>query len=154
MRRFKITGCKGQSALESAIACMFLFAFMLGMADVTRICYSWTSLQYAVNQSGRFGILGQVDEGQPDRESSIRTRVVTMANNLGVPIGLGDVSFIDSDGGNTAGAPLTFFTVRAETDIGVTPVTGLFLHILGAHYGDQSMHITVEAVMRNEPFRT
>ncbi|GEM_PF-1847360 len=137
----------GQAAVESAFSLLFFLAFLLVLADVSRICYNWVCLQYAINEAARYGSLGKKD-GHENREQAIEKKVEDKAEELG----LRDVkvTMIDKDGGATAGLPMTFYRLQAETKVKLTPLSEILAQLAGDVSGN--WRVTVETLVRNEPF--
>ena len=153
MKPFKrLSNRKGQAMVEFAMTTLFLLGFVLVLASAWRICMNWTSLQFAVNEASRFGILGKTDPNQPTREASIRQRIEDAATNLGVNTPI-TVTFYNIDGTPTAiaGNPANFVRVQAATEIMVDPLTGILLDMFG-DYSNSNLRIVADTLVRNEPF--
>ena len=131
---------KGQATVEMALATIVFAALMLVLGDTVGICYNWVCLQYAVNEGARFGSLGKTS-------SEITNQVTTVAQALGVRTAVA-VSFKDSAGGNTPGAPLTFTNLTAQTNVTLNPVSSVILQITGSH--PVNYLVTAQALTRNE----
>ena len=147
MTRRMAQNSKGQATVEFVLAFVLFLTFMVVLADMTRVCYNWVSLQYAVNEGARFGSLG-LTSGGLDHQTSVQNKVISVARSLGVQ-GVG-VSFSDAQGRNTTGAPLTFFRLKAQKTVTLNPVSDLILKISGDYHGDYT--VTAESITRNEPF--
>ncbi len=130
----------GQAAVEFALSVLIFLAFLLVLGDMGRICYNWVGLQYAVNEGARFGSLG-------NSSGAIASKVTTVAGGLGIKNV--DVSFADSAGGATPGAPLTFYKLIGQTTVTLNPLSALLTKITGNNSGNYI--VNVQALTRNEP---
>ncbi len=138
----KLRSQKGQAALEVAFAILLFLGAMTVMTDMVRICHRWVSLQYAVNEGGRYGSLGPRN-GKTDIEAKIHE----VASQIGIQ-GV-SVHFKDESGSMTAGDPLTFLHLSAQAPVVLTPISALLMQFTGDYSGTYS--VTAETLTRNEP---
>lgn len=132
---------KGQSSVEFSFTIIFFLIFILALTDMVRICYSWVSLQYAVNEAARSNSLGR----------DVNVRAQNIATALGIP--LSNVQLLDLNDGpiNTGqGNALTFVRVIVNSSVRFNPVSNALLGIMG--YRNASFDIKAETMIRNEPF--
>ena len=141
--------------IETAFMIVFFLAFVLLLSDGVKMCYDWISLQYAVNQTSRWGILGLQDSGMTHQASMI-ARVQQTATELGLPGNQVRVRFYnpsDTSGvenNSMVNSPENFLVMRADLDI-TTPFAGAFFNIVG-DLGGPNFNLMAQALVRNEPF--
>lgn len=129
---------KGQATIEYAFAAIAFFAFLLIITDMVRIGYSWTTLQFAVNEGARYASLGQ--SGGSNRSSEIEGKVIAVASSLGVN-GV-SVNFINDS--------VSISEVEASTTINLNPLSNIVLNF-GGNY-DRTYQIVANTAVRNEAF--
>ena len=152
----KLAKTMGQSTLEFAWACMFLFAVLYAMTDMVKICYSWVSLQYALNESTRKNSLGS---------QNAATIASEVAKQLGVnaDIDIYDntetiVSHYSAATGlethpttkRPSGDPSSFIYLKAHSVVHLGFVSDLIFRILGKTSG--VFDVYVGTIIKNEPF--
>lgn len=141
MKLKKLLHNNGQSAIEFAFVCIFFFAILFALIDMVRICYSWVSLQYTVNEAARENSLGN------DATASAQA----IANALG--LSSADVLLYDSEGKAISGTgnPLQFVRLRVHKQVILNLMSDAMLSLVGNP--GRNYDIYAEAIIRNEPFR-
>jgi len=138
---------RGQAMVEFAIAIIFFLACLLMLGDLTRICYTWVSVQHALQKGTRWASLGQTLPPL-NRVESIKQRVRDVANQL--QINLDEVTVSSNGLPDSAGLPNDFLTVTATENVTVNHLTGIFLRFVGDHGG--TYVVSGSATVKNEPF--
>ncbi len=145
-----LTHQKGQSTIEFALVLTALMAVTLALGGLATISYNWTVLQYAASEGSRFGSLGQIDEGFESREDSIRSRVESIVESLGLSDV--DIAFTDKVGGNTAGAASEYFTMTITRSLAMPAILSVFFSMTQTEGTLPTYDVTARTVIRNEPF--
>lgn len=150
----KKIGSKGQATVEFAITFIIFVAMMVGLSEISRICYSWVSLQFATSEGGRQAMLGSKTDTTPTGRqtfvvNTIRQKAATMG--LHTPIDVTFFSLNDVSLGATPGASDTYVEVRAKTKLRPLPLSEAFIGWTGDSY-KQLFNITARTVVKNEPF--
>ncbi len=143
MKANRLSKTKGQSTVEFAFAIVFFIGFMLTIADIARICYTWAGLQFAVNEGARWGSVQNGISSTTD----LKNKIIAKGQELRVTINSNDITIYYPAGSRTS---LGYFTVAATSTVTLTPFSGLLLSVAGNHSG--TYRVAAETLIRNENF--
>lgn len=149
----KSLGSTGQATVEFAMTFIIFAAMLMGLAEMSRVCYSWVSLQFAVSEGGRQAMLG-TKTASKTRAQIVADTIVQKAQIMGLPVTPGTVKFYDLAGTDLAGNPGAagdFVEVRASARLTPLPLSEAIIGWTGDSY-KRLFNITARTVVKNEPF--
>ncbi len=137
----KLLGCAGQAVVELSLTVSLFMFLSLGLMDISRIFFTTLSLQNAVREGARYGILGKFEDGKT-RLTSIKDKVRAEAGKA--KIDPDTVKVISNNVEDNAGGPGDYIVIQASESLTLSPMLS---PLLGDHF---SVNVTLEA--RNEQF--
>lgn len=153
----KTAGMKGQATVEFAVTFIIFISLVLGLAEISRICYSWISLQFAVSEGGRQAMLGTTSGGS--RELMVINTIRQKAAIMGLKVD--QVSFYKLEPGPAgtvvrqqtadAGGEGEYLEVQAKTTLKPMVLSKVVIGWIGTSY-QKLFNITARTVVKNEPF--
>ena len=121
---------KGQGTVEFALSFVVFLAFMIILSDMVRICYTWGTLQHAINEGARLGSVNPA--------VIVQNEVQAMANSFGI----GTVTVTSST------EPGGFIRWTATKSITLIQPSPLILAITGTY--NTQYNVTATTLIRNE----
>jgi Flp pilus assembly protein TadG len=138
---------RAYATIEATFALfIFVLAIML-FVDMTRIAYVSAALQYTVSRSARVGALSE-EKGQK-RINAMTESVIDKAGNLGLIVRPEQIEVAEDSENSSEDKGTGRFTLRASTDMSMSPVTKTFAHLNGRSH-DPHIKVSAQAVMRYE----
>ncbi len=139
----------GQSMVEMAIVIPILLLLLLVIIDVGRCFYQYTWLRGTLEVASEYTAKGRKTTPGTSRLVSIQTVVAQTAAQGGIPAPT--VTFVDSNGNNTPGAPSTDVRIILTDTFTPLPPTAAIMAMLGLQ-AMQATTLTAEKTVRNEPY--